>query len=43
MTFVGFSNSTVVKNPPANAGDSRETWVLFLGGEEMAAYSSILA
>ena len=43
MTFVGFSNSTAVKNPPATAGDSWETWVLFLGGEEMATHSSILA
>ena len=43
---MGFPGGTVVKNPPANAGDS-ETWVLFLGQEdpleyEMATCSNIL-
>ena len=38
----------VVKNPPANAGDTQETWVESLSQEdpleeEVATYSSILA
>ena len=38
----------VVKNPPANAGDTQETWVQSLGQEEpleeeVATYSSTLA
>ena len=38
----------VVKNPPANAGDMKETWVPSLGQEDpleesMATQSSILA
>ena len=40
--------SQVVKNPPANEGDTRETWVLSLGlkdplEKEMTTDSSILA
>ena len=43
----GFPGSSVVKNPPASAGD-QEMWVPSLGQEdpleeEMASYSSILA
>ena len=39
---------TVVKNPPANAGEARDTWIQSLGQEdslekEMATHSSILA
>ena len=38
----------MVKNPPANAGDLRETWVQSLGWKDsleegMATHSSILA
>ena len=38
----------MVKNPPASAGDTRQTWVQSLGQEdplekEMAAHPSILA
>ena len=38
----------MVKNPPANAGEARDTWVQSLGQEdslqkEMATHSSILA
>ena len=38
----------VVKNPPANTGDTQETWVQSLGQEdpleeEVATHSSILA
>jgi len=38
----------VIKNPPASAGDVRETWVRSLGQEDpleegMATHSSILA
>ena len=51
---MGFSGGSVVKNPPANVGDSDfipETWVPSLGREgwddplekEMATHSSILA
>ena len=43
----GFPGGSVVKNPPANAGDV-EMWVQSLGGEGplkegMATHSSILA
>ena len=42
---MGFPGGSVVKNPPANAGD---VWVRFLGWkdpleEEIATHSSILA
>ena len=43
----GFPGGTVVKNPPANAGEARDASLIpGLGrspGEEMATYSSILA
>ena len=44
----GFAGSSVVKNPPADAGDARQTWVWSLGQEdplkkEMATHSIILA
>ena len=43
IDFLGFPSGSVVKNPPANAGDKR-----FLGREdpleeEMATHSNILA
>jgi len=43
----GFPGGAVVKNPPANAGDT-EKWIPSLDGkdaleEEMATHSSILA
>ena len=43
----GFPGGSVIKNPPANAGDA-EIWVQSLGQEdplkeEMAVHSSILA
>ena len=43
IDFLGFPSGSVVKNPPANAGDKR-----FLGREdpleeEMATHSTILA
>ena len=43
----GFPGGTVGKNPPANAGNTRDAgWIPGLGGsleEEMATHSSILA
>ena len=44
---IGFPGDTVVKDPPANAGDTRDLQVGFLGQEdpleeEVAAHSSIL-
>ena len=46
--LLGFPDGSVVKNPPANATDTQETWVQSLGREalleeEMATHSSILA
>ena len=47
MVFKGFPGSSVVKNPPANAGDFRDAGsVSGLEGpleKEMATHSSILA
>ena len=45
--FLGFPGCSVIKNPPAKAGDARDAgsipgWGRALG-EEMATHSSILA
>ena len=37
----GFPGGTVVTNPPASAGEARDTGSVF--GEEMATHRSILA
>ena len=45
MFTLGFPGSAVVKNPPANAGDTGDTsWILGEDPleEEMAIYSNIL-
>ena len=44
LPAAGFPGGSVVKNPPANAGDEGSVPVMGRSpGEEMAAHSSILA
>ena len=47
LVLTGFPGGSVVKNPPANAGEAGEAWVWSLGREdpleEMATHFSILA
>jgi len=47
MMEMGFSGGSVVKNPPANAGDARDVGSIpgsgRFSGEEIATHSSILA